>query len=82
MKAQERLRRRLEEFTKMAEQILLSRRDAAVALGLSLRTIDYLISRGELRARAIGRRKMVARVELERFATRGNGDGRKPKKDS
>jgi excisionase family DNA binding protein len=55
----------------MQEQILLSRRDAAMALGVSLRTIDYLISRGELRARPIGRRKMVARVELERFARTG-----------
>lgn len=52
----------------MADQILLSRRDAAIALGVSLRTLDYLISRGELRARPIGRRKMVARIELERFA--------------
>jgi excisionase family DNA binding protein len=78
----------LEDFLKMQEQILLSRRDAAMALGVSLRTIDYLISRGELRARPIGRRKMVARVELERFATRGgaaakrNGTNQKDKKDS
>lgn len=55
----------------MAERLLLSRRDAATALGVSLRTIDYLLSRGDLRARPIGRRKMVAMAELQRFAQRG-----------
>lgn len=70
----------------MSDQLLLSRHDAAVALGVSIRMVDYLISRGELRSRSIGRRKMVARVELERFATHGgakrNGSNRKVKKDS
>ena len=48
--------------------ILLSRDDAAIALGLGRRTLDYLIARGELRVRRIGKRVLISRVELERFA--------------
>jgi excisionase family DNA binding protein len=50
------------------DPLLVSRRDAAIALGISLRSIDYLLARGELPARQIGRRKMIARAALERFA--------------
>jgi hypothetical protein len=50
------------------DQLLVSRRDAAIALGISLRSLDYLLARGELPSRQIGRRKMIARTALERFA--------------
>ena len=62
--------------------ILASRRDAARALGISVRTLDSLILQGELRARRIGRRVLVEKSELEKFARRdhkthsiGHGDG-------
>ena len=48
--------------------ILGSRRDSARALGISIRMLDYLILRGELRARRIGRRVLLEKSELERFA--------------
>lgn len=48
--------------------ILLSRDDAAIALGLGRRTLDYLIARGELRVRRIGKRVLIPREELKRFA--------------
>jgi excisionase family DNA binding protein len=51
------------------EAFLLSRSDAAIALGLGRRTIDELISSGKLRARRIGRRVLIPRTELERFAS-------------
>jgi excisionase family DNA binding protein len=51
------------------ERLLYSKTEAVQMLGLSLRTIDTLISRGELRARRIGpKRVMIPRSELERFA--------------
>jgi excisionase family DNA binding protein len=52
--------------------ILGSRKDAARALGISARTLDNLILRGEIRARHIGRRVLIEKIELERFAKRKN----------
>jgi excisionase family DNA binding protein len=59
------------------EQLLVSRREAAVSLGVSLRTLDYLVARGELRARTIGRRRLISRVDLEKFAHRGGMNQKK-----
>lgn len=54
------------------EPLLLGRREAAEALGISLRLLDYLVSRGELPARRIGRRVCIPRSELEKFARCGS----------
>lgn len=51
-------------------RILCSKRDAASALGISVRTLETLIAVKELKSVRIGRRRMVPRVELERFARR------------
>jgi hypothetical protein len=53
----------------MQEQFLLSRKDGAQFLGISLRSIDYAIARGLIRPRRIGRRVMLPRTELLRFAS-------------
>lgn len=50
------------------EAILLSRGEAAAALGLGRRTIDQMISSGRLRVRRIGRRVLIPRCEIERIA--------------
>lgn len=52
------------------ERIMYSRREAAAALGISLRTLDTLIGRHELAARRIGRRLLITRVALECFVRR------------
>jgi excisionase family DNA binding protein len=54
----------------MSEQILISKREAAAMLGLSVRTLENLISIKELPARRIGSRCLVERLVLERFARR------------
>ena len=54
----------------MQEPLALSRRDAAIALGVSVRTLDYLLSSGELRGRRIGRRIVIPKVTLEAFLRR------------
>jgi excisionase family DNA binding protein len=58
----------------MSEQsqspILLTRKTAAALLSLSERSLDYLIQRGDLKARRVGRKVLVPRSELERFANR------------
>lgn len=53
------------------EQLLVGRREAAEALGICLRTLDYMIARGQLAARKIGRRVLIPPSELEKFAKRG-----------
>lgn len=52
----------------MAEPILVSKREAAKALSISLRTLDYLIASKEIGARRIGRRVLIPRKALDNFA--------------
>lgn len=52
----------------LVNQILVGRVDAAFLLGVSPRTVDNLVLRGELRARRIGARVLFLRSELETFA--------------
>ena len=51
----------------MGEKILLSRKDAAEAIGVSLRSVDYLICQGHLATKAVGRRRMILRASIEKF---------------
>ncbi len=51
---------------------LLSRREAAQSLSISLRTLDSLIAAGKLTVRRIGRRVLIEPAELERFAQRSH----------
>lgn len=50
------------------EQLLYERGEAAKILNISLRLLDYYISKKELAARRLGRRVLISRSELERFA--------------
>jgi len=52
------------------EKILFDRKSAAAAIGISIRGLDYLISTGKLRVRRLGKRVLIHRVELQRFATK------------
>jgi excisionase family DNA binding protein len=54
---------------------LLDRKRAAAVLSISVRSIDYLIAEGRLRARRIGGRVLIATDELRRFA---NSDRTEP----
>jgi excisionase family DNA binding protein len=54
----------------MDERLLIPKREAATMLGLSIRTLETLISLKELPARRIGRRCLIERQALERFARR------------
>ncbi len=51
-------------------KLLVSKREAATALGVCVRTIDNLIACQELRTRRIGRRTLIPVAELERFTKR------------
>lgn len=67
--------------TAVTEKLLLTRKESALALSVSLRTIDTLLACGELTARRIGRRRLIPRTELERFARRDHETSLKGKKD-
>ncbi len=49
-------------------KLLVSKRDAAIALGVSIRTVENLIARKHLPKRKLGRRTLIPFSALERFA--------------
>lgn len=49
--------------------LLLGRRQTASALGCCIRSVDNLISSGQLVTRKIGSRVLVTAASLERFAS-------------
>lgn len=51
------------------EPLLLGRKEAAAALGICLRMLDYMIAHGEVAVRRIGRRVLIPRAELEKLAS-------------
>ena len=60
-------------------KLLVTKRDAASALSVSVRTIENLIRGKELAVRKIGRRTLIPAASLEAFARRDhasplNGD--------
>ena len=48
-----------------------SKKEAAAATSLSVRGIDYLIEKGQLRAIKIGRRVLIPSRELEKLIEKG-----------
>jgi len=50
------------------ERLLYSRKEAARQLSVSVRSLDYLISRKELNTRRVGKKVLVPHGELVRFA--------------
>lgn len=54
------------------EPILVGRTQAAVMLGISVRTLSALVEAGELRRVRVGVRALFRRADLEKFARRDN----------
>jgi excisionase family DNA binding protein len=50
------------------EILLYSRKAAAIALSVSLRSIDYLIEDGRLPTRRLGKEVMIPGADLRKFA--------------
>jgi len=49
------------------ETLAFNRREAADALRVSLRTLDYLLAQGKLHGRRIGRRVIIPKAEVEKL---------------
>jgi excisionase family DNA binding protein len=56
------------------DTLLLSKNEAARLLGLSLRSLEHLISRQEIPTRKIGRRVLIMRSAVESFARAKDSD--------
>lgn len=50
------------------ERLLYPRKDAAFALGISVRSLDYLIADKKLETRRLGKKVLIPRGALVRFA--------------
>jgi excisionase family DNA binding protein len=50
------------------QRLLVDRRNAAQYLSISQRSLDYLVSHGELATRRIGARVLIPLSELHRYA--------------
>lgn len=55
------------------DELLLTRNQAAAALNLSTRSIDYLVAEGRLPSRKLGKRRLIPRDAVERIAKNGCG---------
>jgi excisionase family DNA binding protein len=51
------------------DPLLLGRKEAAAALGVCVRMLDYMIARGDVRICRVGRRVLIPRAELEKLAS-------------
>jgi excisionase family DNA binding protein len=60
------------------EKLAVNRFDAARLLSISLRTLDSLLARGELRGRRVGRRIVFPIEELQRFLRKDHPTSEKP----
>jgi excisionase family DNA binding protein len=54
--------------TTNVEKFLYSRKEAAYSLGISTRSVDYLISKKELETRHMGTKVLITRESLRRWA--------------
>lgn len=50
------------------DKLLYDRKSAAIALSVSVRTIDYALARREFEARRIGKRVLITAASLRKYA--------------
>jgi hypothetical protein len=56
-------------------RLLYDRKGAAAALSISIRSLDYLIGRGALSTRRIGKKVLIPARDLQRFASGDHPEG-------
>ncbi|MBZ5561141.1 MAG: helix-turn-helix domain-containing protein [Acidobacteriia bacterium] len=64
------------------EPISVSRWEAARLLGISTRTVDYLLEKKELTPRRVGRKVLISYEELQAFARRDHASPARPNRSS
>jgi excisionase family DNA binding protein len=63
------------------ERIFVSKKSAAEMLSISVRTLENLISAGELPAKRIGSRVVLSRRALKNFARRNHATTKIPSRE-
>ena len=69
---------RKESASPSPEKFLYSQKEAAESVALSRRSISHYIAKGELETRRIGRRVLVTRESLRRFASKNHYESIRP----
>ena len=59
-------------------KLLVSKKEAAQALSISIRSLEYLIARRELQTRRIGKRVLVLASALHKFVKRDHANALVP----
>jgi excisionase family DNA binding protein len=58
----------MERETKAQKAVLASKKETTQELGgISLRTLDYMIARGEIKTVQLGKRRLIPRSEIDRI---------------
>lgn len=60
--------------TPLTERYSLSREDAAIYIGVSITTIDYLLRTGELTGLHIQTRRLIRRIDVEAYIDRKHAE--------
>ncbi len=60
--------RKIEKMTVEKTKFLYTKREAADSMGLCVRSIEHLMADGRLETRASGRRRLIPRESLRRYA--------------
>ena len=53
------------------EELLLTKREGAASLKISVRSVDYLLAKGVIKPVRMGRRVLLKKLEVLRLAQRG-----------
>ena len=61
------------EIMAAEDRLLYDRKAAALQLSISVRSLDYLIAKKELGVRRMGKKILIPRGELVRFARKDHG---------
>jgi excisionase family DNA binding protein len=59
-------------------KLLYTRDEAAYSLGVCVRAIDYLIAKGDLETKRIGKKVLISREVLRRYAAGDHPEALKP----
>lgn len=57
------------EYVTEPIKFLFTRKEAAHSLGVCVRTLDYLIAKGDLETKRIGKKILIPREVLRRYAS-------------
>jgi excisionase family DNA binding protein len=54
------------------DKLLFGKREAAALLSIGVRTLDRLIASGRIRHKRVGKKILISRIEIEKFAKGGD----------